>query len=314
MRINRDSLPWVWATSAVLVVCVLTYIPYHRAALNGPSGGTWPGLIYGVIGTAMIVVAMLLTPRKKLRTLRVGRAYGWMQAHVWLGLASLPVILLHAGFRDGLWGSPFTFALMVVFIVIYVSGVVGLVLQNLMPVRLLAEVPGETIFEQIDHVIGHLRQEAEKVVMSASRPRGEEGFELEAIPAGAAAGGGAARAAVGESAGGVRATEAPPARDGAEALTAFYRQQVVPALADRGDVSVATPADFERLRATLPLGMQEAAADLQSIVEERRQLERQRRLHTWLHGWLWVHVPLSAAMAVMVVVHAVVALRYARPW
>jgi len=54
--------------------------------------------------------------------------------------------------------------------------------------------------------------------------------------------------------------------------------------------------------------------DLQSIVDERRQLERQRKTQYLLHGWLWVHVPLSMAMLVLILVHAVVALRYARPW
>lgn len=322
MLINRDSRPWVWGCAAIVLVCLVTYVPHHLASPNGPSGGTWPGLIYGVVGTAMILAAMLLTPRKKLRTLRVGRVYGWLQAHVWFGLASLPVILFHAGFRDGLWGSPFTVALMLVFLGVYVSGLFGLVMQNVLPTKLLAEVPGETIYEQLDHVIRRLRDEAAEVVASAKRGGAVSGYELEAIPAGVAAGvgeGGGALPVAGS--GGVAleaASVATAARadapEGVVRLETFYRQKVVSALADRYDPSAATPADFDRLRAVLPLALQEAVSDLQSIVEERRQLERQRRLHAWLHGWLWLHVPLSAAMLVMIVVHAVVALRYARPW
>jgi hypothetical protein len=33
-------------------------------------------------------------------------------------------------------------------------------------------------------------------------------------------------------------------------------------------------------------------------------------LHRWLHSWLYLHVPLSMAFLVLVVVHAVWSLRY----
>jgi len=36
----------------------------------------------------------------------------------------------------------------------------------------------------------------------------------------------------------------------------------------------------------------------------------QERLHRWLHGWLLVHIPISLALVILGVVHAVVALRY----
>jgi hypothetical protein len=46
-------------------------------------------------------------------------------------------------------------------------------------------------------------------------------------------------------------------------------------------------------------------------VDERRELERQRRLHLWLHGWLFVHVPLSYAMLIFTAWHIFGALRFA---
>jgi hypothetical protein len=50
--------------------------------------------------------------------------------------------------------------------------------------------------------------------------------------------------------------------------------------------------------------------DLANICEERRQLERQRRMHDVLHGWLLVHIPTSYALLLLGAVHAVYALRY----
>jgi hypothetical protein len=34
------------------------------------------------------------------------------------------------------------------------------------------------------------------------------------------------------------------------------------------------------------------------------------RLHRWLHGWLYVHVPLSMGFLVLTLVHAVMSLKY----
>ena len=50
--------------------------------------------------------------------------------------------------------------------------------------------------------------------------------------------------------------------------------------------------------------------ELEAICEERAQLSQQKRLHHWLHGWLLVHVPLSVALLVLGLAHAVLSLYY----
>jgi hypothetical protein len=50
--------------------------------------------------------------------------------------------------------------------------------------------------------------------------------------------------------------------------------------------------------------------DLENICEEKRQLDKQSRLHKILHGWLLVHVPLSYALILLGAWHAIVALRF----
>jgi hypothetical protein len=66
----------------------------------------------------------------------------------------------------------------------------------------------------------------------------------------------------------------------------------------------------EGLCRELPRSLHDAARDLGDIAAERRDLAVQRRLHHWLHGWLLLHVPLTAAMLVLLAAHVVVALRY----
>ena len=71
---------------------------------------------------------------------------------------------------------------------------------------------------------------------------------------------------------------------------------------------------FERrkLRQNLkpPPPLHRAALELEEICEERRQLKEQRRLHFWLHGWLFVHAPISFLLLLLVFWHAFVTLFY----
>ena len=296
MLIDRHARGWIIACVAIFLVATGVYIPYALARPNGPSGGSWAGLAYGILGTAMMLFALLLGARKKVRTMRIGRAYAWMQGHVWFGLLSYPVVLYHAGFR---WGGPLTQAIMWLFTLVIVSGIIGILIQQSVPTRMMREVAAETIYEQIDHVLRQLRDEAAGLVRSVTDRPSQQAFELEVVPAGGTA---------------VIATQY--AISGAASLVAFYEREVGPFLADRLPrssvlaVEQSSDAAFAATRQELPAQFQPALDDLQLLVDERRQLERQRRLHHWMHGWLLVHVPLSYAMMILVVVHAIMALRF----
>jgi hypothetical protein len=275
VRIDHTHRKWLGASLIILGASTATYIPYAVRAPSGPSGGSALGLTFGVIGSIFMIFAGLLAGRKKFPIWRLGRAQTWMRGHLWLGLLSLPIILFHAGFRSG---GPLTTVLMVLLIIVVASGVFGAVLQHYMPNMMTTQVPSETIFEQIDHVREQLMANADESVAAAeSSAAGEEG---------------------------------------AAPLVDFYRREMRPFLESRGkrhqllsnpDRSRST---FEGLRMLLPLGLQDAAKKLEQICEEERQLRRQSLLHHWLHGWLMMHIPLSFALLLLGVVHAITALRY----
>ena len=90
------------------------------------------------------------------------------------------------------------------------------------------------------------------------------------------------------------------------------RPFLTPALPRNGRLATPTLAKvlFQHLRTTLAPPLQDTVTELEAICEERRQLAHQRRLHHVLHGWLLVHVPLSAALLLLAVGHAVISLRY----
>jgi hypothetical protein len=123
-------------------------------------GGTPLGLAFGAISLGIFVFAALLSLRKKVPLWRIGTVQRWLRAHIWLTFLTIPLIILHSGFR---LGGPMTTLLMVLYAVVMVSGIYGLMLQHLMPRLMKNRLPAETVFEQIPHIRSQLCVAAEKM-------------------------------------------------------------------------------------------------------------------------------------------------------
>src|SRR5262249_5160847 len=173
LRIDQTHRPWALRTGALLALAVLAYVPYAVLSRNGPSGGSALGLIYGIAGYGLMIFAALLSLRKKFPIWRIGRAQTWMRGHLWLGLLSYPLILLHAAFS---MGHGLSRALMWIFWFVIGSGLVGAALQHYMPEIITDRVPWETIYNQIDRVQGQLLKESEDLLSSLSEKKNEYGL------------------------------------------------------------------------------------------------------------------------------------------
>jgi hypothetical protein len=291
---------------AGLAVASALYIPYSVQSPQGPRGGSALGLAYGSAGFAFMLFAGLLGLRKKFPVWRVGRAQNWMRGHLWLGLVSFPIILLHGGFH---FGGLLTRVLMWLFIFVYASGLLGTALQHFMPRLQTAQLPLETIYEQIDRVRGQLAEEAQKLVEEACAAlEGEVSRASERQRATAAAAGANWDVTV---AAGLDADE-----QASSELRRFLSAEVQPYLARTGprgtrmgDAALAE-AMFRQLRVLFPPNLHSCIDDLENISEEKRQLDKQNRLHKILHGWLLVHIPLSYALLILGAWHAVAAVRF----
>jgi len=309
MLLDATHRGWIVVCLVLLAIAGGAYVPYARSALHGASGGTRLGLAYGIAGLALMVYAGVLGLRRKVPTWRVGRATTWMKGHLWLGLLSYPLILLHSGFH---LGGPLTIALMVLFTIVVLSGIYGVVLQQYLPRAMLTRLPLETVYEQIDAVVRQLRDEADGLVASVAGPLPEDATPL---PAERRGGGAFRRGAV---------LTVPSSRpvmpDGqlpeAMGMKEIYLAEIRPYLGPGKDTDArlttpaVTAALFRHLRTVVPPALHPTLGELEAICEERWQLSQQKRLHHWLHGWLLVHVPLSMSLLLLSLVHAVISLRY----
>src|SRR5215831_7401706 len=129
----------------------------------------------------VIVFECLLGLRKRYPASPLGRVKTWVSAHVWLGLLSGLLILMHAGFR---WGHGLAAVLMALFAVIVVSGIFGIALQNYIPRRMTELVTRETIFEQIPTIVQGLRLEADERIEFITADLEMEEQDIEFVRAG----------------------------------------------------------------------------------------------------------------------------------
>src|SRR5437762_1037766 len=178
MRINNwRHVPWiVFVLLATIAACVLYAGNFYPASLpswlrlphpliHPPTehhtvGGTPLGLWFDSISLAIFIFATLLTLRKKIPLWRVGTVQRWLRAHIWLTILTIPLVILHGGFR---FGGPMTTFLMVLYAIVMVSGFYGLFLQHVMPRLMKERLPAETVFEQIPHIRSQLAAAAEKM-------------------------------------------------------------------------------------------------------------------------------------------------------
>jgi hypothetical protein len=277
---------WLFLVLFGSVAATAWYVGASRGASEWPSGASAPGLTFGIVAGLLILFEFLLWPRKTLfRVWRIGRTQVWMRAHIWLGLLTVPLIMLHS-WRE--LGGALTTTLVVLFAVVIASGIWGLVVQQFLPRAMLAQVPAETIYTQIGGVVEGFRQEARLLVRGV---RGELSAE-----------GGAGGTAT------VAANFAVLENAFATVIEPYLSKE------SRGGSVLANgtrAANFFRgLRDQLPVGVHPTIDRLETFCEQRRQFALQARLHFWLHNWLWVHLPLSAALLVLMIVHVVVALKF----
>ena len=324
-----EHLPWI---AFILVVSALSVF-WYVAILEGtswerrPTGSSLAPFLFGIAGGSICLFEFLLWPRKRWRVLRLGRTKVWMRAHIWLGLLAVPLLILHSSFYFQNLEATILFVL---FCVVIASGVWGLLMQQFIPEKMLDEIPAETIYSQIGHISNLLLEEADRLVVATCGPAvaeektpaaavvaaREEEEALQAAEAGQHFTVGAVRTIGGIQGKILHSRAAVQAVPNSEALRDFFNLHAAPYLkqgaSSRSALASRAQAGgiFDELKLRVDDRAHEAVDALANLCDQRRQFDRQARLHSWLHNWLWIHLPLSLALIVLMFVHIVRTLQY----
>ena len=307
----RDR-PWIIGIAVVAAAAAAWYAVEWAGTGSLPGGSSRPGLAYGILGGLIIIFELLLWPRKRVRSWRLGSAQTWLRAHVWLGLLCLPLVLMHA--RLLVIGGLLNIALMATFLVVIASGIWGLWLQQFLPGVLLDEVPAETIREQIDHVAAREAADVGRLVRAVCEPIGESAEEDDdrddfAVVTGF-------RAMTGIQGRVVETLPVYSVIPGTLEISRRFPDDIRPFLlagrAGGSPLAGRRQAEgfFATLRDSCPADAAGVIDRLERACEHRRQFDLQARLHDRLHRWLLVHVPLSVVLGVLLAAHVPIALWY----
>lgn len=322
MLLNRSQsklhLAFAIPTLIVTGVLIAMYLGESASAGKWVGGGSGAGLLCGLVAGGVIVFEMLLWPRKAFRRLKLIPAKYWLAAHIWFGLASLPLAIFHCGFHWGGW-LPATF--MVLFVLCIFSGIYGMAVQNLLPKWMLRNLPAETIYSQIDYVSDQAVQDAKQLLLTAcGRPitgenaDADEERELDAVKATAVVVGAVRQA--GKTRGRTLQTKRFAAAGADSAALWAALDEIKPFLLS-GKSAVTPVTDrqaavgwFGRLRAVCGAESESIIDVFESMCDQRRQFDTQATVHRWLHAWIPIHIGLSVAVTVLLAAHAWTALKY----
>ena len=142
-------------------VCLSVFIAYFfHKPIDEPNGGTWLGYVLGTIGALLIVWLMALGIRKR----RYGANFNlsaWVSAHVYLGLSLIVIATLHTGFQFGWNIHTLAYVLMMVVIL---SGAFGIYAYTRFP-KLMTENRRAASRDELLFQVGEIDSECKKLMM-----------------------------------------------------------------------------------------------------------------------------------------------------
>jgi hypothetical protein len=151
---------------SLLAVASVAALVWH-----GHQTRTWesPARITGWVLAGLVVFLALYNARKKIAIVPLGSSAAWLQWHVYLGLFAILVFTLHAGLHVP--NGTLETILAALFLLVALSGVGGLYVSRRIPPR-LARRGEEVIYERVPGLIRLVAERAQTLALdSVSRTR-----------------------------------------------------------------------------------------------------------------------------------------------
>ncbi|MEM7633182.1 MAG: hypothetical protein AAF299_01385 [Pseudomonadota bacterium] len=252
------------------VVAVYWVVSFYSTALRDPR------FLDGWILTVAMLGQLLFHVRKKLPASPLGRAATWLKMHVYLGYFVVAVFLLHTSYS--LPETTLEWALWILFVLVVVSGLVGLYLTSSIPGKLQQQHAEQMTFDQIPTARLNLFREVNALVLDTVTPDGSSevsDFYVNRL----------------------RGFFRKP-----QNLRAHLRGSRRPLERITGEI-----ADLER-RVSAP--DRKILSSIKKLVTAKYDLDHQYTVQGLLHSWLFVHVPATYSLIVLSVLHVAVVYAY----
>ena len=261
-----DSPFWFRLFAAGVAACGVAYGSNWMLAEIRPYN-VW-GLTYGTLAAVLMAGTGMLGLRRRMNRmalrLGLGKAQSWLQFHIYGGALATLLMFMHTGFR--IPHGVLTWWLWLLTIVVTASGLLGVFLQKWIPKILSSGLAVEVLYERIPELIVELREQANTVIQTCTEPVKE-----------------------------------------------FYRKEVALALARpqprfiyyldiTGGIHTRIK-QFDYLRGLLPAEEKAKLDQLQGFYKTKLEIDAHYTLQRTLRWWLFLHVPLSLVVLVLLAIH-----------
>ena len=235
-----------------------------------------PTPIYtGLFLLAILFLLTLFNARKKLPFIPVFKASTWMQIHIYVGLLSVVVFLIHIDFKwpDGV----FEIILAIVFAIVSLSGIFGLFLTRTLP-RRMTNFGESVIYEQIPARRRQIQSDAEALVLKSEEELHSSSLTDFYL----------------------------------KHLRPFLSSRPHPVLALRASGPRMRELDEHMGSISRYLADEERPLleELRGLVHSKRNLDYQHASQKLLRLWLFIHIPFTYSLLILAVAHGALALSY----
>jgi hypothetical protein len=265
--VYRFGLAWRLIAFALFALLAVSYYQYSRTE-PFTHGGSTMGLIYGLAALALILLLLYYGIRKRAYRSRFGKLENWLQSHIYLGLLTLFVVLAHSGFR---FEDKIATTLLIIIAVVIASGAFGAVLYKMLP-RALTEVESNLSNSQMSDQLNQLGRAMARLASEKSEPFQRIYNRLER-------------------------SVSPKWLAGWRLLIAGSRTGKL------GD----QPREIAAVLNLIPEPEQNDLRQLLVLSRQQKELYirllAQQRYKNLLDFWLYLHLPLSVAMIVLIAAH-----------
>jgi hypothetical protein len=145
--VNHRGFLWFWVILSAVIALSLWY--YLDQPLGGRSGSSLFGYTSGVLSAAAILLLTWFGIRKRSYSAHLISLKGWLAFHIWLGLALIIVVPLHAAFEFDF--NVHTYAYVALCIVV-LSGMVGVYFYRALPLETISNRGGGALKKRFKEI------------------------------------------------------------------------------------------------------------------------------------------------------------------
>ncbi len=267
-KASRMSNRWIqsprWFLGFWIAVGVCLLLYLANALFGQVRPGNTLGIAYGIMATVLFVAVFAFALRRRLMKFRPGRTWYYLQVHVYGGALFMLLVFMHTGFK--MPQGILTWWLWMLSIWVVGSGLLGVVLQKWIPMLLNSGLSIEVHYDRIPELIADIRHRAESLATTCDYATREF----------------------------YRKTLAP--------ILATPKTRLIYYLDITGGIQARTE-QFDYLRALLPEDEQEKLDDLQAMYKTKLEIDAHYTLQKALRWWLYLHVPVSLVLIVLLALH-----------